>query len=133
MQRLLIRAVRVGLLMVLSDIGLAPVMSPGLFLIARPNARPALTCLIEDSTILLSACHEISGTYSEGELHEAAAYRSARAGLIRTNGCCTAGRRQQCCGPINQGKLVQDAPSQLQIIGQRATNDRHEPPRLLGQ
>ena len=75
----------------------------------------------------------MSGTYSEGGLHEAAVYRSARAGRIRTNGCCTAGRRQQCCGPINQGKLVQDAPSQLQIIGQRATNDRHEPPRLLGQ
>jgi hypothetical protein len=72
----------------------------------RPNARPALTCSIEDSTILLSACHEMSGAYSEGGLHEAAAYRSARAGRIRTNGCCTAGRRQQCCGPINQGKLV---------------------------
>jgi hypothetical protein len=26
----------------------------------RPNARPALTCSIEDRTILLSACHEMA-------------------------------------------------------------------------
>jgi hypothetical protein len=40
-----------------------------------------------------------------------------------TNGCCTAGRRQQCCGPINHVGCTQ----QIANNWTRATN----PPRLL--
>jgi hypothetical protein len=43
MQRLLIRAVRVGLLMVLADIGLAPVMSPVILLHVRLRCSSGAT------------------------------------------------------------------------------------------
>jgi hypothetical protein len=48
---------RVGLLMVLSDIGLAPVMSPGLFLIGPRNARAAIShYALAISRLLVLAC-----------------------------------------------------------------------------
>jgi hypothetical protein len=52
------RSASIGLLMVLSDIALAPARNPGLFLIAQSNARPAYlfttpACLFFDDVTFL--------------------------------------------------------------------------------